>query len=319
MQGSGERGVALVATLLVVTLLTVLVLEFTYSVQVNLHLARNHVSLLQASYLAASGVNVARLVLKQDGARTGIDSLDEPWARPVPALAAGAGAVAVRITDAMGKLNLNVLRTASGTIDHEWREVAQRLFVQVGVDPDLVDALSDWLDADDFPEPRGAERAHYLAKARPYTPSNAALLTEGELARVEGFAATDILELLGPVVSVLPDRNTSINVNTAPAEVLHAVFGPDAGDTVERLLAARAQAPFAGVQDVRGRLGLKGEQSAAGLRRLDARSRYFCVEAVATVGDVRQAISSLVRRRAAEVSLLEWRPDDLRAGAAGGV
>ena len=54
-----ERGVALVTTLLAVTLLTIAVVEFAYSSQVDYHLAYNALRSLQAASLARSGVNLA--------------------------------------------------------------------------------------------------------------------------------------------------------------------------------------------------------------------------------------------------------------------
>src|SRR5215467_9277139 len=63
---STERGAALVIVLLAVTLLTVAVVEFTYSAQVDHHLTDNALKALQASYLARSGVNLALLALKKD-------------------------------------------------------------------------------------------------------------------------------------------------------------------------------------------------------------------------------------------------------------
>ncbi|HJY81726.1 MAG TPA: type II secretion system minor pseudopilin GspK, partial [Candidatus Binatia bacterium] len=218
-----ERGAALVTVLLAVTLLTVVVVEFTYSAQVDHHLTYNALKALQASYLARSGVNLAMLALKKDIQNSGIDSLGDDWARALPPLPAGAGVVLVRVSDEQGKLNLNALRTASGTINGRWREVAERLFELRDLDPGLLDPLLDWLDSDDFPEPHGAERTHYLSLTPPYVPRNDLLLTLGELVRIEGFTST-IRARLDEVVTVLPSNNTKINVNTAPLEVLAALF-----------------------------------------------------------------------------------------------
>jgi general secretion pathway protein K len=315
-----EQGLALVATLLVVTLLTVIVMEFTYSAQVNYHLAHNTLSALQASYLARSGINLAQLILTQDAKTSGIDSLSEVWAKPLPALPAGEGWVTVRISDEMGKLNLNSLRNPNGTIDQVRREVAERLFAEVGVDPARLDPLLDWLDADDFPEPRGAEKGHYLSLTPAYEPRNGPLLTLGELARVEGFTLRTI-EHLRTVVSVLPVRDTKVNVNTAPAEVLSAIFSPDEAQVVDILLTTRQEAPFHGANEVRERVGDRLELTASafsGLSRLiGARSHYFSVQALATVNGVSQALSTLMQRRAGEVVPIYWQPNAFGSMAMG--
>src|SRR5256885_1549174 len=61
-----QRGIALIIVLLVVALLTILIVEFTYSVQVESHIARNSLSALQASYLARSGINILAGALTMD-------------------------------------------------------------------------------------------------------------------------------------------------------------------------------------------------------------------------------------------------------------
>ena len=220
--------------------------------------------------------------------------------------------MAVHISDEMGKLNVNALRNANGTIDQVWWEVAERLFAEVGVDPERLDPLVDWLDADDFPEPRGAEKGYYLSLTPPYEPRNGLLLTLGELARVEGFTPRT-LERLRTVVSVLPVRDTKINVNTAPAEVLSALFGPHGTQAVDILLTTRQEAPYHGANEVRDRVRDRLELTApafASLSRLiGARSYYFSIRALATVNGVSQALSALMRRRAGEVLPIYWQPN----------
>ncbi len=297
------------AILLGVTLLAIVVLEFTYAAQVHYHLARNTLNLLQASYLARSGINLAGLILEQDAQSSGIDSLGELWASPLPALPVGEGQVVVRIEDATGKLNLNALRYANGTINPTWRAVAERLFIEVGVDPDLLDPLVDWLDANDFPEPRGAEKDFYLRLTPPYKPRNGPLLTLGELSWIKGLDLKT-LGRLRQVVSVLPDPYTRININTALPEVLFALL--EEGEAVNRILAARQKAPFHGLSELRQNLGPKDRVLASRLQLVDVRSRYFTIEAWATVGGVSQATSTLVQRRSSKIFPVRWQPDALR-------
>lgn len=303
-----QRGAALVTTLLAVTLLTIAVVEFAYSSQVDYHLAHNALKTLQATYLARSGVNLAMLVLKRDGqTSSGIDTLNEEWARPLPPLPAGQGMVMIRVSDEQGKLNLNALRNTSGTVNSAWREVAERVFALRGIDPALLDPLVDWLDADDFPEPRGAERDHYLTMTPPYTPSNGPLLTLGELGRIEGFAAT-VRSRLNEVVTVLPSNGTQINVNTAPAEILAALFPTVDRKTLDLFLTSRGESPIHGVNDLRDRLGLDPRASAEVFRLVSVRSEFFAVTAMATVEPVSQVLTVIVQRRGTLVAPITWHP-----------
>ncbi|MBI3801648.1 MAG: type II secretion system minor pseudopilin GspK [Deltaproteobacteria bacterium] len=296
--------------LLAVTLLTVVVVEFTYSAQVDHHLTDNAFKALQATYLARSGVNLALLVLKNDTKKSSIDSLGDDWARALPPLPAGEGAVLVRVTDEQGKLNLNALRNTSGTINGQWREVAERLFELQDLEPGLLDPLLDWLDSDDFPEPRGAEKTHYLSLTPAYLPRNNLLLSLGELGRIEGFTST-VRARLNQVVTVLPSSNTKINVNTAPLAVLAALFPSVDQAVLEQFLKSRGEAPVHGPTDLRERLGFDPRSAIEGLTLIDVRSEFFAIQAFATVASVSQGLTVIVQRRAAAVIPISWQPAPL--------
>ena len=300
-----ERGVALVTTLLAVTLLTIAVVEFAYSSQVDYHLAYNALRSLQAASLARSGVNLAIEVLKKDGASlSNVDSLGDLWARPLPPLPVGEGMVLVRVTDEQGKLNLNALRTPSGGIDDRWKEVAERLFVIRGLDPALFEPIMDWLDADDSPEPRGAEREHYLQLTPPSAPRNGPFMTEGELGRVKGLTS-QVRGRLSDVVTVLPS-STLINVNTAPPDVLSALFLQVDQKLLEQFLTTRGETPVRGTNEFRDRLGLDPQASAKILPLLSVYSEFFAIAALATVEPVSQALTVRVQRRASTVTPISW-------------
>lgn len=302
-----QRGAALVTVLLAVTLLTIVVIEFAYSTQIDHHLSHNALKALQASYLARSGINLAMLVLKKDTQTSGIDALGEDWARALPPLPAGAGMVALRVTDEQGKVNLNALRNTNGTINGPWREVAERLFELRGLDPSLLVPLLDWLDGDDFPEPQGAERYLYLTRTPPLIPRNGILLTLGELAKVEGFTAA-VRAQLDEVITVLPDTTTKLNVNTAPADVLAALFPTLAPETLDEFLRSRVETPVRGTTELRKRLGFDPRTPLYSLTLTTVRSEYFAIHALATVAPVSQALKVIVRRRAAEVTPVSWLP-----------
>ena len=64
-----ERGIALFIVLVIVALLTIIVTEFTYSVQLDQHRVRNSIHALQAALLARSGVNLAEGFLSRTRSR----------------------------------------------------------------------------------------------------------------------------------------------------------------------------------------------------------------------------------------------------------
>ena len=107
----------------------------------------------------------------------------------------------------------------------------------LGLPAILADALADWIDDDDKPQPRnGAEDEYYLSLDPPYRAANRPMIDIDELALVRGFD-TRVRARLSPFIAALPG-STAVNVNTAPPEVLAAlVEGLDLD--AARLLVAR--------------------------------------------------------------------------------
>jgi len=73
-----ERGIALVITLLVISLLAITVIEFAYSVEVDQRMARNALNGVQAALLVRSGINLGEAFLLHD-TDIQVDSFSEEW------------------------------------------------------------------------------------------------------------------------------------------------------------------------------------------------------------------------------------------------
>src|SRR5437899_12730025 len=74
---SNERGIALVITLFVVALVTVLVLEYHFDAAVELDLAANYANDVQAYHLALAGVRFAQALLQRDDPKA--DGPEDEW------------------------------------------------------------------------------------------------------------------------------------------------------------------------------------------------------------------------------------------------
>ena len=123
-----EDGIALVITLLVVALLTITVVEFTYSVEVDQSMTRNALNGLQATLLARSGINLGEAVLLHDTPPNldKFDSYTEDWGQldelNSQFVLPDNMRLRVQIIDESGKLNINMTRPQ--TIS-EWNQVRQ--------------------------------------------------------------------------------------------------------------------------------------------------------------------------------------------------
>jgi general secretion pathway protein K len=311
-----EAGIALLVVLLAITLLTIVVIEFTDAAQVETHLALSTRNALQATYLARSGVNVAEAIVIYDahlaaaGAAPKGDTLQDLWARPFPPLPIGDGTAAIRVRDEARFLNLNDMLSA-GTIQAERKKVFERLFVSLAIDPRILAAIVDWMDEDGIPSvtPPGAEQPFYLSAPTPHRVRNGPLLTLRELLLVRGVTPA-VLARLEPFVTVLPPDRFRVNINTAPAEVLRSLSDElrDDPGIVDRLIASRDIETFTSPSEaLRSVTGL--DKALGGSREfLDTSSPYFRIEAVAEIDEVRRGIIEVVRRNDKRLTRVTWTP-----------
>lgn len=222
-----HRGIALITAIWILALLLVLVGGFSALVHSEIQVARNFGSLARARWAAHAGIRRAEVTVLDavaqpytdlGGVALTIDSADE---QPPTVEEATYRTV---ITDEAGKINLN---TASV-------EVLRALFPT-----EVADAILDWRDADDHPEPEGAEDDYYLSLASPYHCKNQPFDTVGELLQVKGVthelldtAITQDGPTLEEVLTVYSqDNNTDasgserLNITTATKEQLTVAFG----------------------------------------------------------------------------------------------
>ncbi|HET8585334.1 MAG TPA: hypothetical protein VFM89_06320, partial [Casimicrobiaceae bacterium] len=146
----------------------------------------------------------------------------------------GDAAIAVTAVDEAARVDINAAPNA----------LLKNLLVVIGGVEDakadaLVDAISDWRDADDLKRANGAEAPEYQAAGLKYVPANAPFETTGELARVLGMTPA-IYARIAPFITVY-SRQPGIDPATAGRSVLLAL--PNATpDAVDAFLEARAQA-----------------------------------------------------------------------------
>jgi general secretion pathway protein K len=217
-----SEGIALIAALWLVVLLTVIAGGFAFSMRSEALAARNTVS--QAIARAAADGAVERTVFELSRPRNVAgawipDGQTKQWQE-------GDVSITVIAIDETSRIDLNMAP----------EPLLKGLFQNVGgLDADaaqrLVDAVADWKDADELRRPNGAEAPEYRAAERKYTPSNAPFESVGELRRVLGMTSELYARLAGSLT--VYSRYPGINAQTAPRDVLLAIPGatPAAVDT----------------------------------------------------------------------------------------
>ncbi|GAW67707.1 general secretion pathway protein K [Geoanaerobacter pelophilus] len=247
----GEKGFALVITLIVTTLLVALLVEFVNEVYVDTSHSHNFVASQQAGILAESGVAGGIKLLQVSSAmRLGAaySSLLEPWAKP-QSFETDNGTVTITIEEESGKLNLNSATTTNGT-SNEQTLMLVRLLTRLKLPTDLGESLMDWVDENDTPLPGGAESSYYGNLKLPYAAKNRPLETVEELALVKGYTPEVLMKLRALVTTYGASTNgeheagTKINVNTANRDLLAAIDDKMTDDLVDRIIDYRKTHPI---------------------------------------------------------------------------
>lgn len=287
-----ERGVALITALLVVALATTASVAMIAGQQLDIRRTGNTLHYEQA-YLYINGMEQwASRVLRQDGRDNEYDHGAEEWATQQPPIPVEGGQLSGYLEDRQGRFNLNSLLHGAEP-DEAAVEQFRRLLRVLELDPELANALLDWLDADLEPRfPGGAEDDLYLAQQPSYRSGNGALASVSELRLLHGLDAEGYA-VLAPHVAALPGQ-TPLNVNTASAEVLMSLAdGVDEG-LAEALVEARGDEGYARLEDFLEQPGLS--ELALPVERLGVASRYFMLTSRVQFGRVEVSYQSLIER-----------------------
>jgi general secretion pathway protein K len=343
---TNEGGVALVITLVIVTLVAVIVLELNYLMRVDVHASTNFRDGVRSYYLAKSGVNVVKELLSRN-----IQELEEVknilLAGGSHTLPIGEGSVTVRVIDETGKINVNALVIETGTPQQTagaqsprgqrgaqrgaqqgegqtvspWIQITQDLFQRLGIDPMLVGAIIDWIDVDDIPTGSGgAESSYYRGLEKPYTARNGAMETIAELRLIKGFTDEALLKLGARRVGGIVDPATNLYLTALPLPQgggwrvnLNTAPPPilnsltEVGQFADAIVQRRAQSRIEKINDLQ-QFGISGEALQDFERLGTLTSLYYAVEARGTVGDMVKQITALIRTGGDQGSqILYWR------------
>jgi general secretion pathway protein K len=301
---SRSRGAAVVMAMLLAALAATIAATLLWQQQRWIGEHQHRRDQVQAQALAMAGVQWTRQIMFENAPAGTIVHLGQPWALRLPAMPIENGSVGGYIIDAQGRININNLSTGS-TAATSTRAALQRLFAALALPVTLVNAVGDWVDADDVTtDPGGAEDGWYLSQPIPTLAANAPLCRVGELLLVRDVGPASMARAR-PFVAAL-DAPTAVNVNTAPAEVLAATVGGLDAAAAALLVASRQKTPFASVADFKTRLprpDLVTDETS-----LDVKSDWFEVSIEARQGDTLARARALLKRSstAGEWPVVVW-------------
>jgi general secretion pathway protein K len=275
LKSRNPRGVALVMILWVITILTVVVLEFSFAMRTEVNITKNFKDELQLYAIAQGGVQraIAEMIFKND---TRLQQLrktlkteeiapeKKEWVadgRPYT-VPFDHGECELRIMSEAGKININTVSEIT------LRKIIGNLGMEEETRDIVVDSILDWIDADDLRRINGAENDYYQSLKEPYNCKNGYLDSIEELLLVRGVTPElfygkrgrktgeegaktydvglkDIFSIYAP--------GEQIDINSASSVVLRFALGIP--DKVARLIVkAREEKAFESLQDLRLRV-----------------------------------------------------------------
>ena len=298
-----QQGIALITILIVVVLATILAASMAKR---QAHTASNTQYLLrqnQALWYAKSAEGFAIELLNNDREQAGnIDHLQESWAQPLPSFPVEDGSVSGQVIDESGKFNLNSLVGSDDVVNETAKRWFEQLLVRLDLPPQLSEAVIDWQDTNhETTGNMGAESDYYLSLSAGYAAPNQPFHQAEQLKLVRGFEDQKYQRVL-PYVTALPERNTRVNINTAPALLLASLSPELKPEQISQMQQTRQAniSPFEDVESLWQQAEfaqLPSEQQNQWNSVLGVQSQFFQVQALVSLNQRQRYLTSQVWRR----------------------
>lgn len=352
-----QSGIALIIVMVVIIVLGTMTAGFAWFMKVEMKLANNHLSDSELEWLGRSGVELARYVVGQQlNLNQPCDALNQKWAGGpgqtndllefvyLDNNELGSGVFSVSITDNERKMNINTATAA----------LMENALTVLGADATLASTISDsvldWRDTDDNAKLSGAEDEYYLGLDPPYYCKNGPLDDISELLMIQGvtpelYYGIARLEGRSPTSTYIdPDEvrignsyedenifegglmdlfctlsSGTLNINTAPAEVLQMLPGITPEIANEIITYRRGLDDMEGSEDDVMITGVAMLQQIPGMPPTlvqqigsfcGVRSTVFEVEVRARVGEQERVFSSMLHRvsaRDVRILYFQWK------------
>jgi len=209
-----NSGIVLLVTIAVISVLLTVALHLARITGKSVIATGNESDDFIAREMAISGIHLAMAILADDASKNEIDSVQEDWANPeklsdaVTQLGFTQGSLSLKITDELGKLQVNaLLKHYPGNELNEDQRSLWENFLSLRISTDksedqrdpsvIINSLKDWLDSQDdetITGLSGAESDYYLKLEHPYIANNGPVNQISELLKIKGFTP-DLLEI----------------------------------------------------------------------------------------------------------------------------
>lgn len=293
MKRINQKGSVLIITLLLLTILISLVVEFAYDVYISSTTLSNWGNAQKASLLAKSGQTIISNYM-QDIKKLSYTYHNEIYL-PAESLYQQAGLdlgygygslLSIKIEDENSKFNINSIISSNGTANEKALSSLKRLFEHLNINPSLALTVADWIDPDS--EPRGPNSEDNA--------KNSYLWSINELKLINGVDEK-IFETISPFITIY--GNGMININTAKLPVLMSLSDEMTEALAKKIIYYRESTPFedaAHIVRVSGMetIGQKIQCSIEWCPMITVKSSSFRITATATVDEITRVIESVI-------------------------
>ena len=276
---SSQQGSALIVTLLLVTILVSLVVNFVYEVHIDSSSLSNWSNAQTASFIARSGQTLASQYL--DEIMESEYSDEREIEMPIDENFGTNTKLTVKIEDENSKFNINSIINESGTTNEYALSSLKKLLIYLNINPDHALLIADWIDQDS--EPR-----------RPYSEDvtkDAFLWSSDELKLIKGIDQ-ETYEKLFPYITVSEKFGRKININTAEIPVLVSLHKDMTATLARNIVEYRESSPFEESGQVTNVSGM--HSIGTYFRNTSVKSTDFRITSTATVNEITRVIESIM-------------------------
>lgn len=295
-----HRGTALVAVLWLIAILAMAAMATLRVISFDMELATQKIHGSRASHIAEAGIAI--------GSNPAVERGDPILSFFNPETNEGFD---VELISEGSRFNINAILQREDTV------LLRSLFISWGIELDdaqaLVDALADWVDADDEVRLNGAEREWYEAQGRMNQPFNRPFYDLSEMRLVRGM---DVVEAFRPdwrewfsiwsggLLDINEARAELIAV-AAEVSVEQAQAIPDIVTGPDRILGTDDDAPFQEIASALAIIGVNAEARPDIAARFTVGDTTTRVVSTGYASGAKRRITAILRNRTGQPALLE--------------
>ncbi|MBF0263875.1 MAG: type II secretion system minor pseudopilin GspK [Gammaproteobacteria bacterium] len=311
-----NKGIALVAVLLIVALVSVIATSMTQTNLIEIRRSGNIYDYQQARHYLIAAEQLA--ISQFEGNKRDIkrDDLGQFWASDALMFPVERGNLSGEIIDLNRCFNINSLvkekedRSLVAGKDNTSYNAYISLLSILELPTQLVDSLIDWLDTNtDEISYDGAEDNYYELLIKPYKSANTLISDISELRLIKGYTA-EVYNKLSPFICALPKADyLKININTImQAEILTMLIPELSLNNAREIIDTREPEGFKSQEDFFALAQFSGiniNNSVKSILQLD--SDYFILKAKAEIGKSRSYLTSLLQQQGSKQVKVIWR------------